>query len=197
MFSISSFSKKLVEKLRRKPYRDAYVSEHVRRGISAQIRAMRDQRGWSQGKLSELLGKPQSVVSRLEDPNYGKVTVQTLLEVASTLDVALSIRFVSFPTFITQTRDLTSASMRVDSFDIDAMAGTQTVFQQPREMMLTAGLNALSVWQSALDHSVSYSTKAVSSKSTDIIWRTVPLAVSEVNAGSVYIQPNTEVMGRA
>jgi transcriptional regulator with XRE-family HTH domain len=133
MFSISSISKKLIEKLRRKPYRDAYVSEHVRRGISAQIRSMRDQRGWSQGKLSNLMEKPQSVVSRLEDPNYGKVTIQTLLEVAATFDVALSIRFVSYPTFLAQTRDLTGAAMQVDSFDPNLFAGRKASWPNPQQ----------------------------------------------------------------
>lgn len=109
-------------KLGRKAYRAAYVGEHVRRGIATQIRAMRDQRGWNQGKLSAELGKPQSVVSRLEDPSYGKVTVQTLLEVAATFDVALQIRFVPFSTFLQQTRDVTARSMQVVSFSDDFLA---------------------------------------------------------------------------
>lgn len=129
MFTISSISKKLMEKLGRKAYRAAYVGEHVRRGIAAQIRAMRDQRGWNQGKLSKELGKPQSVVSRLEDPSYGKVTVQTLLEVAATFDVALQIRFVPFSSFLQQTRDVSTRSMLVVSFsdDFSARAESQEI----------------------------------------------------------------------
>jgi transcriptional regulator with XRE-family HTH domain len=125
MFTISSLSKKLMEKLGRKAYRAAYVGEHVRRGIAAQIRAMRDQRGWNQGKLSKELGKPQSVVSRLEDPSYGKVTVQTLLEVAATFDVALQIRFVPFSSFLQQTRDVSTRSMQVVSFGDDVFGSRQ------------------------------------------------------------------------
>lgn len=122
MFTISRISKKLIEKLGRKAYRAAYVGEHVRRGIAAQIRAMRDQRGWNQGRLSVELGKPQSVVSRLEDPSYGKVTVQTLLEVAATFDVALQVRFVPFSKFLQQTRDVSTRSMQVVSFTDDFSA---------------------------------------------------------------------------
>src|SRR5436190_14712765 len=117
MFTISSISKKLIEKLGRKAYRAAYVGEHVRRGIATQIRALRDQRGWNQGGLAAELGKPQSVVSRLEDPSYGKVTVQTLLEVAAVFDVALQIRFVAFSSFLRDTRDVSTQSMEVPSFD--------------------------------------------------------------------------------
>lgn len=119
MFAISNIAKKLLTKLKSKAYRDAYVAEHARRGIAYQIRALRDQKGWNQGKLSNLLGKPQSVVSRLEDPSYGKVSVQTLLEVASVFDLALQIKFVSYSTFLQQTRDLTAAAMQVASFTDD------------------------------------------------------------------------------
>ena len=119
MFSISSISKKLWERLQKKIYRQAYLSEHVRRGIAYQIRALRDQRGWKQGKFAEEMGKPQSVVSRLEDPDYGKVTVQTLLEIANVFDVALQIRFVPFSTFIRNSRDVSPSSMRVPEFKDD------------------------------------------------------------------------------
>lgn len=117
MFAIFSVGKKLFEKLQKKSYRSSYVGEHVRRGIAYQIRALRDQRDWSQGELSKLLTKPQSVVSRLEDPGYGKVTVQTLLEVATVFDVALQVRFVPYSTFLQQTRDVSSSSMEALSFD--------------------------------------------------------------------------------
>jgi transcriptional regulator with XRE-family HTH domain len=119
VFATSKVAKALWQKLRQKNYRDAYVAEHVRRGIAHQIRALRDQRKWNQGRLSQLLGKPQSVVSRLEDPSYGKVTVQTLLELASVFDVALQVRFISYSSFLQQTRDLTISSMKVAGFDKD------------------------------------------------------------------------------
>lgn len=120
----SEREKKMIQKLRRRPYRSAYVGEHVRRGIAHQIRALRGDpsRNWTQAELSGRLGKPQSVVSRMEDPSYGKLTVQTLLEVAAVFDVALSVRFVDFPTFIAQTRDLTEASMWVQSFEQSGLA---------------------------------------------------------------------------
>jgi transcriptional regulator with XRE-family HTH domain len=112
-----STRKTLLEELAQKPYRDAYVAEHVRQGIAHQIRALREDREWKQGELSQALGKPQSVVSRLEDPSYGKVTVQTLLELASVFDVALQVRFVSYSSFLKQTRDLSKSSVKVAPFD--------------------------------------------------------------------------------
>jgi predicted XRE-type DNA-binding protein len=118
-FAASKIAKALLQKLRQKKYRDAYVAEHVRQGIAYQIRALRDQREWNQGKLSQLLGKPQSVISRLEDPSYGKVTIQTLLEFASAFDVAVQVRFISYSSFLQQTRDLSISSMKVAAFNKD------------------------------------------------------------------------------
>jgi hypothetical protein len=117
VLAISSIGRKLFEKLRRKSYRQVYMAEHVRRSIAYQIRALRDQRGWNQGAFSKVLDKPQSVVCRLEDPSYGKVTVQTLLEVANVCDVALQVRFVTYSVFLQQTRDTSTQSMRVQGFE--------------------------------------------------------------------------------
>ncbi|MFZ0494081.1 MAG: helix-turn-helix transcriptional regulator [Methylocella sp.] len=114
---IANLSKRLFEKLKSKSYREAYVAEHVRTGIAYQIRALRTQRGWSQKKLAEEMGKPQSVVSRLEDPDYGKVSVQTVLDGAAAFDVALLVQYVSFPEFLRRTRDVSPEALRVDSFD--------------------------------------------------------------------------------
>jgi transcriptional regulator with XRE-family HTH domain len=116
VFAIFSIGQKLFEKLQKKTYRTAYVAEHVRRGVAYQIRALRDQRGWSQGDFAKKLGKPQSVVCRLEDPSYGKYTVQTLLEVASTCDVALQVRFVPYSVFLPQSRDVSTQSLNAPSF---------------------------------------------------------------------------------
>lgn len=114
---IATLSRNLFERLKRKAYRSAYVSEHVRTGVAYQIRALRDQRGWPQKKLAQEMNKPQSVVSRLEDPDYGKLSIQTLLEVADAFDVALLIQYVSYPDFLRRTRDVSGASMEADSFD--------------------------------------------------------------------------------
>jgi hypothetical protein len=119
VFAISGISKKLLERLQRKAYRHAYLAEHVRRGIAYQIRALRDQRKWKQGMFAKMLGKPQSVACRLEDPDYGKVTIQTLLEVANVFDVALEVRFVRYSSFIRNTRDVSVVSMRLPEFNDD------------------------------------------------------------------------------
>jgi transcriptional regulator with XRE-family HTH domain len=123
MFGFFEIRKSILNKLRKRAYRDAYVAAHVRRWIAHQIRALRDHKGWNQGQFSKQLGKPQSVVSRLEDPSYGKMTVATLLEVAKAFDVALLIKFVDYRTFLRETSDLSTPAMAVESFDYNSLAG--------------------------------------------------------------------------
>jgi len=115
---IAIVTKRFLDKLLRKPYREAYVEENVRTGVAYQIRALREKRGWSQKKLAEVLGKPQSVLSRIEDPDYGKLSVQTLLEVAAALDVALLVQFASFPEFVERMEDVSPEGLNRPSFDV-------------------------------------------------------------------------------
>src|SRR5216684_4400995 len=88
----------LIEKFRDKLYRDSYIASHTRRFLARQMRKFRGE--MSQSEFGEIIGKRQTVVSRLEDPKYGKWTLQTLFEVGSKLDVAVIVRFVDFSTFM-------------------------------------------------------------------------------------------------
>jgi transcriptional regulator with XRE-family HTH domain len=92
-----------LDKLRKflsKSYRDGYLESTVRIGIAYQIQALRAKFELSQSEFAEATGKKQSTISRLENPNYGKVSVQTLLEIAQAMDVALLVRFVDYPEFL-------------------------------------------------------------------------------------------------
>lgn len=74
------------------------MAHGLRAYLADQIRALRGNR--SQREFGRLIGKPQSVVSRLENEDYGKLTLQTLLDIAENLDIALVVRFADFPTFL-------------------------------------------------------------------------------------------------
>lgn len=100
---------RLGEKFRNKRYRDSYVSATNRRFLAQQIRALRGD--MSQEDFGKLIGKPQSVVSRLENPNYGKLTQHTIHEVAAKLERAVITRIVDFPTFLRFTEDMSENAM--------------------------------------------------------------------------------------
>lgn len=106
---------RLAEKIRDKGYRDTYVGSHTRQVLARQMREFRGDR--PQTEFGELLGKKQTVVSRLEDPSYSGWSLRTILEVASKLNVAVFVRFVDFPTFLKYTEDLSEAALRPEPYN--------------------------------------------------------------------------------
>jgi hypothetical protein len=116
----------LAPKLADKAYRDGYVATHLRTWLADQVRALRG--SMSQKEFGKLIGKHRTVVSRLENPDNGKLTIETLLNVASKLDIALVVRFVDYPTFLAATNDFSEAALHPAHYDqlaIDAFAGAR------------------------------------------------------------------------
>jgi transcriptional regulator with XRE-family HTH domain len=101
--------------------RDAYLSGQTRTKLTNQIRAIRNQRGWSQGEFAQILGKPQSNVSRLENREYGNFTLNTLFELASAFDVGLVVEFVPYDDFLRRTHDLNPSRLQVRKFSRSAL----------------------------------------------------------------------------
>jgi hypothetical protein len=99
-------AKGLARRLTDKEFHDSYTASQLKSSLAEQIKALRGD--MSQQEFGKLLGKPQSVVSRLEELHYGKVTIQTLLDIAAKLDVVLAVQFVSRRTY-RQLMDLVSS----------------------------------------------------------------------------------------
>jgi hypothetical protein len=109
----------LAEKVQEKKYRDAYVASHTRQVLARQMREFRGE--LSQTEFGKSIGKPQTIVSRLEDPSYSGWSVRTLLEIAAKRNVAAFIRFVDFPTFLKYSEDMSDAALRPSSYDRQAV----------------------------------------------------------------------------
>jgi transcriptional regulator with XRE-family HTH domain len=114
---MNGIRKNIWKYLKDRVFRQSYVEEHVRAGVAHQIKAMRESRGWSQAQLAEKCGKSQSNIARIEDPDYGKFSIQTLLEIAHSFDVWLSLEFVSFSKGLTRTADRSVKALNAISFE--------------------------------------------------------------------------------
>lgn len=101
--------------------RDAYLAAQTRTHLAQQIRSIRGQRGWSQGDLGEALGKPQSAISRIEDREYGKFSLQTLFELASAFDCGLVVQLVPYAEFLSRTSDLSPEALAAPTFSRESL----------------------------------------------------------------------------
>lgn len=105
---ISKRAKDLASRLENDEFRSSFLISYTNMFISNQLRALRADK--SQSEFSELLQKPQSVISRIENPDASK-SLNTLFEIANTLKLALIIRFVDYPTFIKVTSDFSEETL--------------------------------------------------------------------------------------
>ena len=104
------------EDFENKEYREAFVEENIRNGIAFQIRALRKRHQLSQEQLGQRAGMAQNVISRLEDPEYGKFTINTLLTLATAFDVALIVKFVPFSELFRSLKNLSPEVLAASSF---------------------------------------------------------------------------------
>jgi Predicted transcriptional regulators len=103
-----------------KDYRKEYVSALLKRGTAMQIQALMKQRGWTQTKLAEMAGLKQGVISRASNPEYGNLTFNTVIDIASGFDVAFVGRFVPFSEFARYVKKMPDElSFSMHAFDED------------------------------------------------------------------------------
>jgi transcriptional regulator with XRE-family HTH domain len=76
-------------------------------------------RGWNQSDLAQHAGLKQGVVSRAADPDYGNLTINTILKIASGFDVAYVGRFVPFSELARWYADLSEAALSVPDFNAE------------------------------------------------------------------------------
>lgn len=128
-------------KFAKRKYRDNYLQTQVRSRIAYQIQALRSKFGLTQAEFAERTGKKQSTISRLESTEYGKVSVQTLLDIASALDVALVVKFASYPDFLKEMGSVVERDLQPDTI-IESLnrASRISVERGPAEKMALSSI---------------------------------------------------------
>jgi transcriptional regulator with XRE-family HTH domain len=74
-------------------------------------------RRWTQADLAERSGLKQGAISRASDPDYGNLTINTILRIASGFDVAYVGRFVPFSEAAQWYENLSESALSVSSFE--------------------------------------------------------------------------------
>jgi transcriptional regulator with XRE-family HTH domain len=120
-YSGSPWSSALVRELADEKFRHEYMMDQVRSRIAFQIRALREQRQWNQGDLAKASGKTQSVISRLEDPDYGKLSLQSCLEIAVAFDLPLLVQFVEWDDWLARMSNVSPSALRKRGFDANRL----------------------------------------------------------------------------
>jgi transcriptional regulator with XRE-family HTH domain len=89
----SPWSEQFVRQLSDKEVRSEFAADQIRARIALLIRSLREQssRNWTQAELGERAGKPQNVISRFENPDYGKMSLQSLFDLAAAFDLPVWI----------------------------------------------------------------------------------------------------------
>ncbi len=152
---IISSREQLLESLKDQEYRREFVAERVRSSMALQIRSLREARKMSQKELGDAIGMAQTWVSRLENPDYGKMSVATLLRLAEAFDTDLEIKFRPFSTTIDVLPKQSLEYFDVPSFeeefgsehlsaeDEQKLSDIQARSRQPQRILEGSALNSL------------------------------------------------------
>jgi transcriptional regulator with XRE-family HTH domain len=111
--------KTLVTEFSDKEYAHAYMEDFSNIAIAAQIKILREQRGWTQKQLAGEAKMKQERVSVLEDVNYDAWTIKTLRKLAKAFDLTVKISFEKFSSGILDVSKMSSESLKRTSREDD------------------------------------------------------------------------------
>jgi transcriptional regulator with XRE-family HTH domain len=133
----------IAAKFNDKAYRDAFVAEQIFSRLPMKIRCIREEQELTQKQLGDRAGMAQTWISKLEDPNYGKLTISTLLKIASAFDVGLQIDFVPFSRILGDSLRISADSFVVANFEHDAGFANQGVVASSMSRLPQATMGTL------------------------------------------------------
>ncbi|SJM92055.1 helix-turn-helix transcriptional regulator [Crenothrix polyspora] len=117
--------KTLVSEFGDKEYAHAYMEEFSNMAIAAQIKALREQRNWTQHQLAQAANMKQERISALEDVDYDAWTIKTLRKLAKAFDLTVKVSFEKFSTGILDIPKMDQQSLKRTSRTEDLIAFSQ------------------------------------------------------------------------
>lgn len=99
--------------------RQAYMEATVEQDIAWQIKVNRVKRGLTQQQLAQAIGSRQSAVARLEDAEYGRASIPTLIKVAHAFDCALIVRLISYSELAALAEDTSEEALFAKPFHME------------------------------------------------------------------------------
>lgn len=103
------------DSLQDEEYRREFA-EDVATGLAFQIRALRENAGWTQEELAQRIGKRQETISLWENPNYANYTLKTLKSLAGAFDLVPVFRLGAFSEMVEWNVNLTASRIAPPSF---------------------------------------------------------------------------------
>lgn len=141
--------KTLVTEFDDKEYAHAYMEEFSNMAIAAQIKALREQRGWTQKQLAEASGMKQERICALEDVDYDAWTIKVLRRLAKAFDLTVKVSFDKFSSGILDVSKISAETLKRTSREEDlkefcrnGFGRKETLWSQP---VTTAKSNPLSI----------------------------------------------------
>lgn len=87
----ADFKEYLDKKLQDKAWAKEFEEEYKKTKIAVEIAELREKRGLTQSALAKKIGTTQSVIARLENPNYCNYTLKMLNRVAKALGAQVNV----------------------------------------------------------------------------------------------------------
>ena len=109
MSSKSGIKKRILSS---KQSRHALVSAENRNAIAFELKAMQDDRGWTQTQLADRAGMKQAIISKYMN-GYDNYSLTTLRRLGEAFDVALLVTYVPFSEFASRIADRSYESIAI------------------------------------------------------------------------------------
>ncbi len=150
-----------------KRYREEFVAAQAKKIIPVQIRRLLKRQGISQETLAERAGLTQGVVSRAANPEYGNLTLNTIIKIAAGFDVAFVGRFVPFTELDRWFSELSDESLAPKSFVEEEEEIKNPIAQHAGQSANWAAGGLQPLPRTAIDHLSEWESRLISKQRID------------------------------